>query len=318
MRCLTLLLCAVPALAAAAPQVITHSGRALDVNGEPVNGAQTAVFRLYDALDQMRWEETHTVVFADGYYAVPLGSTTPFDPALFAEELELGVVVGGSALGREPLAAVPHALSVDGAVRVSASPPVCDATTRGSLRWQSNALEVCAEEGWTALADAGQVGSGMVDYVYAENASGQSLSGTIPWDDSVPQISEGGRVVQVSITPKSASNLLVFDGIVHWTEPTNTANYLTLALYRQGQSGALSSAVDAASNGNGRCTGNPSYPQICSMPFHVTLPAGSTSPQTYELRLGLDVGPVYINQGFNGRKLGGTLRSSLSITEIAP
>lgn len=157
----------------------------------------------------------------------------------------------------------------------------------------------------------------VVDFRYAQTSSPLTITGTFPWDDTIPQITEGGEVVSLQITPKKVGNLLVFSGVVNWEEPTNTANYLTLGLFRAGTSDAIATAADGASNGNGRCTGNDTYDQICALPIRFTAVAASTTAQTYSLRIGLDGGPVRVNHGFKGRRLGGVLVSSLQVTEIA-
>ena len=163
-----------------------------------------------------------------------------------------------------------------------------------------------------------QAGStGVEDYRYAQTAAPLNLAGTIPWDDTVPQITEGTELLAVSITPKKATNLLVVDGTVNWTEPANTGDYFVAALFRDAGVNAIASAVDGASNGNARCTADAVHSEVCTLPFRFTLVAGSTAATTLRLRVGLNGGNVYINQGVNSRKLGGALYSTLSITEIA-
>lgn len=163
-----------------------------------------------------------------------------------------------------------------------------------------------------------QVGSaGVVDYRYSQTAASLDLPSTIPWDDSVPQITEGNEILTVTITPKKSANLLVIAGTVNWTEPSNHSDYFTVALFRDAGANAIATAVDGASNGNGRCTGNAGYPQVCSMPFRFTTVAGSTAATTFRVRVGLNGGNVVINRGYDARKLGGTLYSTLSVTEMA-
>lgn len=161
--------------------------------------------------------------------------------------------------------------------------------------------------------------SGILNFAYAQNNQAQIFLGTFPWNDVPPQIGQGSQLLAVTITPKNAVNLLVFDATVNWSEGNvNSSNYFTVALFQQGVTNALASTVDGASNGNARCTANASYPQICTVPLRFVMPAGTTTPTTFQLRVGLDSGQVWINSSSNGRQLGGTLYSTLSITEIAP
>lgn len=154
------------------------------------------------------------------------------------------------------------------------------------------------------------------NFQYAQTNQPLILQGTFPWNDSVPQITQGNQLLSVTITPRAANNLLVFEGLVHWTEGTNTSDYFTIAIFQEGLSNALASFSDAASNGNGRCTANGYYPQICTQPFRFIAPAGTTSATTYHLRVGLNAGNVWINTSYAGRRHGGTLYSTFSVMEI--
>lgn len=138
-------------LAQAAPETLTHSGRLLTADGAPVDGTEQVRFRLVNAADVERWAEDHTVTFEAGYFASVLGTTTALSPALLAEDLTVVIEVDGTELGRQPLSSVPYALSVEGAVRVTAAPALCDAGAVGTLRYTSG-LEVCTATGWAAIS----------------------------------------------------------------------------------------------------------------------------------------------------------------------
>lgn len=170
-----------------------------------------------------------------------------------------------------------------------------------------------------AMGAQGPAGpSGIVNFEYARTNQAMTLTGTIPWNDQAPQAAQGSELLSVTITPKSATDLLVFDGQVNWSEGnSNTSNYLTFALFQEGVNEAIFTATDGASNGNARCTANSSYPQICTQTFHFITQAPGTAATTYRLRVGLDGGQVWINSSFNGRQLGGTLYSTLSVMELA-
>jgi hypothetical protein len=190
----------------------------------------------------------------------------------------------------------------------------------GTLGWASNTLHVCDGTSWKAIVDASSSSATnkVVDFQYAQRTDAVSLPGNFPWDNTIPQITEGSQVLQLTITPKATGNLLKFEGVVNWSEPSNTANYFTIGAFRVGTSNALATWADAASNGNGRCTANGTYTQVCSTPIRFVLPAPDTTAQTYTLRVGLDGGSVFINQGESGQRLGGTLTTSFSVMEIRP
>jgi hypothetical protein len=159
---------------------------------------------------------------------------------------------------------------------------------------------------------------GAIAFYYVETKQPMTLTGTFPWSDAVPQPAQGSQVLSLGIIPRSATSVLVFKGMIHWSEGNNnSSDYLTLALFQDGVAGAVAAAVDAPSNSNGRCTANPSFPQICTLSFHFIVPSPGTAPALYSLRVGLNNGPVWINSSFNGRQLGGPLTSTLSVMEIA-
>ena len=311
-----LALAAVPGVALAGPTVLTLSGRVLTSSGEPLAGLVDVEYRLVDDAGQVQWNESIDTVFVDGHFATPLGATTTLDPERLEDAVAVVLMDGTTELHRAPLRSAPYSLAVDGAVRLVDAQTVCDAARAGSLRYIDGEVQSCDGSAWSALASAASVTSKVVGFAHARDAVPRSMSGTIPWDDSTPQSNEGSELLSVTITPKEVGNLLVFKGMVHWVEPSNTADYFTVALFRQGASSAVATASDGASNGNGRCTAN-GYSQICTVPFLFTMPAPSTNAETFVVRVGINSGPVYINRSIAGRRLGGSLASTLSVTEIS-
>ncbi len=105
---------------AAVPAKLTHQGRLYDSSGAPIDQTLPMTFRLYDDAGNPVWIETLDVLFADGYYAVELGSSVPIEPTLFADalSLELGVQIGNDAelTPRAPVNSVPFALVASDAV----------------------------------------------------------------------------------------------------------------------------------------------------------------------------------------------------------
>lgn len=145
----------------------------------------------------------------------------------------------------------------------------------------------------------------MVQVVGATYASNADLTGTIPADDTIPQITEGVQVTTLNITPQSATNkvLLRFNG--HLT--SNGAQAFAVALYRAGTASAIQvHAVSVA-------TSDVQYP--VSLEF-LDSPA-SASQQTYSIRIGSGGGGTC---RFNGttttRQYGGAAAATLIATEV--
>jgi hypothetical protein len=113
----SLLWLAVPAWGAV-PGQINFQGLLLDSGGQPVNGAVSLSFTLYDAETHgtALWTESHTgVQVLDGVYDVALGSLTPIAAeVLAAGSVWVEVMVGGEKLTpRKQVLAVPYALRAE-------------------------------------------------------------------------------------------------------------------------------------------------------------------------------------------------------------
>lgn len=100
--------------ASATPQLLTHSGRLLGVDGEPINGERTLITALFsgpDASATQLWSESQSETLTQGYYSTIMGDSTPFPNGIFDGSVRwLGITVDGVALGaRSPIYAAPYA-----------------------------------------------------------------------------------------------------------------------------------------------------------------------------------------------------------------
>jgi len=137
---------------------------------------------------------------------------------------------------------------------------------------------------------------------------GNASTGTsiIPDDDTIPQITEGNEYMTLNITPKFSNSTLQID--VNWIGSSDTANNMIVALFVGTTSNALASAWTRVSNAFGGVT----------IPLSHRMLAGTTSALTFRVRAGLIVAnTTTFNGNVGGRKLGGTMASSITITEIA-
>ena len=309
MKPLIALLALVPALASAAPQFVSQSGRLLDTTGTPVSGPQSLTFRLVNEAGTERYSQITSVAVEDGYYSVQLGS---LPDSIFAENLDVVIELGVQELGRQTLTAVPYALSVDGDVRVSSAPASC-AGRPGQLRYVDGRIEVCDGSAYNAIAPT----AGVVGFQYDQTSTPGALNGAIPWDDTVPQISEGSKVLEVTHTAQSTDNVLVLEATVVWSEFTNNSDQFTVAIFRNGGSSALGATAASSSNGNSGCGGGSGYHYACTAPIRLVIPVPSTSSETYQVRIGTNGPKVYFNQGITGQDQGNSLTSTFTLTEIA-
>ena len=139
--------------------------------------------------------------------------------------------------------------------------------------------------------------------------TGETASGTttIPYDDTIPQNTEGTEFMTRSITPTNASNKLVIECDA-FTSVGAANQWAMLALFQDSTANAL--ATDArwmVTTGGGN-----------SMRIRHEMTAGTTSSTTFKVRAGPYLsGTIYFNGDSGGRKFGGSYTSHLTITEYA-
>lgn len=141
-----------------------------------------------------------------------------------------------------------------------------------------------------------------VDATYAANAS---LGTSIPYDDTIPQVTEGTQILSVTITPKSIASKMVISFTGFGGNPDASSN-LSAALF--------SSVVGAnAINAQAFTTAGSDRVQAFSI-SHVDTP-GVLTPVTYQIRVGSDGSAMRMNGNSGGRKFGGSASSRLIVRE---
>jgi len=139
--------------------------------------------------------------------------------------------------------------------------------------------------------------------------TGALATGTtvMPFDDTIPQISEGDEFMTRAITPTSSTNFLRIE--VVWIGAMGSYGRSScVALFQDTTPGALAVGT------------NPSYGtnQFTMISFSHYMIAGTTSATTFRVRAGGLSGTTYFNGHSSGTILfGGVLASSITITEIA-
>lgn len=132
-----------------------------------------------------------------------------------------------------------------------------------------------------------------------------STAGTtaIPYDNTIPQNTEGDQVLTKSATAKSAADLWRVDVVTHGSNSGNS--HYTAALFQDSTANALVSASH--------------WGVLDRMGQHqlsYTAVANSTSSTTFNVRIGAASGTTYLNGEGAAGLYGGTIRSYLRITEI--
>ena len=142
----------------------------------------------------------------------------------------------------------------------------------------------------------------VVNYQTGAVATGSTA---IPYDDTIPQITEGDEYMTLAITPKSATNKLLIEVVLlgagsgAWTA--------TAALFQDATAGALACDRNAGASS--------SYGAGFTFSYFMT--AGITSATTFRVRAGEIDGTAYTFNGLDSsRKYGGAYMSSITITEV--
>ena len=156
-------------------------------------------------------------------------------------------------------------------------------------------------------------GGGAVVKVASTMSTATALgSVAIPYDDTIPQISEGTEFMTLSYTPTSAANNLLVQVVLNGAPETGPAEdgAFTVALFRDAVVNALAAtSIDSYD----------SEQAAHAIPLTYVMSAGGTTPITFRVRAGTGSVNNYRFNGIGGtRKLGGVLVSSITVTEFKP
>lgn len=136
--------------------------------------------------------------------------------------------------------------------------------------------------------------------------TGAVATGTtaIPYDDTIPQITEGTEFMTRAITPNNSSNILLIE--VTFFGTTSDTNQLAVALFQDATAGALAAVAQRCASGDGG-----------TIKLVYVMAAGTTSSTTFRVRAGTSGGgTITINGTGGGRLYGGVAASSIVIKEI--
>lgn len=147
-------------------------------------------------------------------------------------------------------------------------------------------------------------GGKVVQTVYTQTGAVATGTTVIPFDDTIPQNTEGDEYMTLAITPKSGSNDLYVEVVFNGA---SSASDLTVALFRDSAANAL-----AAVHTNVGVV----LTQLVLRHRVASPGAGAT---TFKVRAGgAAAGTVTFNGAVGARKYGGVIPSSIRITEVAP
>lgn len=155
---------------------------------------------------------------------------------------------------------------------------------------------------WVPQAVAG--GSGAIAQVVNTQTGTSSTTTTIiPFDNTIPQNTEGGEFMTLSITPTDALSTLIIE--VHIMCQVSAAAWVTIALFQDTTANALAATGHHDGNGNQALVHK--------------MTAGTTSATTFKVRAGMHTaGTLTFNGATSSGIYGGVCASSITITEVLP
>lgn len=170
------------------------------------------------------------------------------------------------------------------------------------------ALFISEDSGnWRCLdyerADGLPVARGQV--VTTQPGTASTVTGLIPYDNTIPQSGEGDQVMSLAITPKSATSKLKIDVVVYGTSAG--VEQVSAALFKDSETDARSAVALYFPAGQSGLTWGLTY----------TMTSGSTSAMTFKVRVGGVAANFAFNSSSGGVTFGGVAGSSITITEMS-
>ena len=138
------------------------------------------------------------------------------------------------------------------------------------------------------------------------DASYQSTDLVIPYDNTIPQNTEGYDFMTVSYTPKYADSLLLVSVKIAALRMASS-DFFTCAIFRDSIADAIASTL---------CFGAGGGAYMIPVSIHHEELSSSVSATTFKVRVGLDAGTVYLNGDATAALDGGVLNTYIKVEEI--
>ena len=149
----------------------------------------------------------------------------------------------------------------------------------------------------------------LVQQVYTQTGAVATGTTQTPYDDTIPQITEGNEFMTRTITPKSATNILFIECSAFVSANPAAGYTITPALHQDAVAGALAAMPYYSTSDNG----------IAPLYLGHLMVAGGTSLITFRYRVGINAAATttFNGQSAGSRRMGSVLSSFIRVTEIA-
>lgn len=162
------------------------------------------------------------------------------------------------------------------------------------------------EDGFSILSPSSGAGK-LVQVVNTETGAVSTGTTTIPFDNSIPQNTEGTEFMTLAITPTNAANILYIDVTVFVT--VTSTPWMIVALFQDSTADAIATVA----------TFNNLSTAGATITFRHKMTAGTTSSTTFKVRIGPSSAATITFNGQSGARIfGGVAASSITISEVTP
>ncbi len=163
---------------------------------------------------------------------------------------------------------------------------------------------------WSCVSytrDDGYGVRGLRQIVNTQVTSMSTGTTAIPFDNTVPQITEGDQYMTLAITPKSTTNTLKITVVANVSH--TSSGRIAVALFQDATANALAVGTNGSSLADA----------VNTVTFTYYMTAGTTSATTFRVRAGHAGGATTTFNGYGGAAyFNGTLTSSITIEEYSP
>lgn len=163
---------------------------------------------------------------------------------------------------------------------------------------------LAGEDTLTAPFIGAAVGSIVRQTVRSELTAYTTCATSVPYDDTIPQITEGDQIFSQAITPLESSSFIEIEVDVSFA--VSASSNVMCSIYLDGASNAIAtgSSILTAAAIMGRLRFSHRYTN------------SSTTAKTFSVRIGGATGTVYVNGDGTARRFGGVSISSLTLREV--
>lgn len=162
--------------------------------------------------------------------------------------------------------------------------------------------ETMGAQVWLSAAGVG----GYVQSVTTQTTTYTNVTATIPYDDTIPQNTEGTEIMSVSITPTSATNNLIILASVTGSHSNALTTVMITSLFQDTTANALATVAIST---------DLSYWDNACLQYQMV--AGTTSATTFKIRVGCNLNGFEVNGQGGSRKFGGASVCALTVMEIS-